>query len=233
MVCSNEVRRQIDSTGNPVKRRSDLVLYSESTIELAGRFAIVAQWFDARWFDIAQLTGWGIVACILVVASTASWLTNLIALPGNWISVLLTLFYCWMGPRSGRLSIDLSTVLVIFGLAVFGELIEFVSGALGAKKAGASKKSTLYSILGSMGGAMVGAVVGVPIPVVGSIVAALLFGGVGAAAGAMYGEFNDGRQWKENWMIGHATFWGRTFGTLGKFLVGSVIVSIILLAVSI
>ena len=42
----------------------------------------------------------------------------------------------------------------------------------------------------------------------------------------MYGEWTDGRSWRENWTIGHAAFWGRTFGTIGKVSAGLVIVLI-------
>ncbi len=77
-----------------------------------------------------------------------------------------------------------------------------------------------------MVGAILGALIGVPVPVIGSVLAAILFGGIGATAGAMYGEWTDGRSWRESWAIGHAAFWGRTFGTLGKITAGLVIVII-------
>jgi len=67
--------------------------------------------------------------------------------------------------------------------------------------------------------------------VIGSVLAAILFGGVGATLGAMYGEWTDGRPWRENWSIGHAAFWGRTFGTLGKVTAGLVIVIIAIVGI--
>lgn len=140
--------------------------------------------------------------------------------------VLLIALYAWLGPSEGRIAIGYGAVLGGFGLAFAGEVFEFFAGAAGAKRAGASGKSTLYSIIGSVVGAMTGAVIGVPVPVVGSVIAAILFGGAGAAAGAMYGEWTDGRTWKENWTVGHATFWGRTFGTMGKTIIGMGIVII-------
>ena len=76
-----------------------------------------------------------------------------------------------------------------------------------------------------------GAVVGIPVPVIGSILAAILFGGIGAAAGAFYGEWTDGRAWRESWTIGHAAFWGRTFGVFGKIAAGMIIVAIALFGV--
>ena len=171
-----------------------------------------------------------VLAVGLFVLCVGCWLLNLIALPGNWICVLVLAVYAWLGPSDGRLSIGITPVVVSFVLALIGEGLEFAAGALGAQKAGASTKSTLYSIIGSVAGAVLGAIVGVPIPVVGSLIAALVFGGVGAACGAMYGEWSDGRDWRENWAIGHATFWGRTFGTLGKFSTGILILVVVLVA---
>jgi uncharacterized protein YqgC (DUF456 family) len=184
-------------------------------------------------FSSAELQSWlgstGHIALLvsLVLLCSIAWLTNLISLPGNWICVLLIALYAYFGPSEGRTAVGVATVVATFVLALVGELIEFVAGAYGAKRAGASRKSTLYSIIGSIAGATVGAIVGVPIPLIGSLVAAIAFGGLGAAAGAMYGEWTDGRAWKENWLIGQSTFWGRTFGTLGKF--GTGLVMLILL----
>ena len=183
-----------------------------------------------HWTAWLQTSGVVLAAIALVVACIAAWLTNLIAMPGNWICVLMLALYAWLGPEQGRLAVDYVAVLVGFFLALAGESIEFLAGAAGAQAAGASRKSTLYSILGSIAGALAGAVIGVPIPVIGSVIAALLFGGMGAAAGAMYGEWTDGRPWRENWSIGHATFWGRTFGTLGKVLCGAAIVLVTIIA---
>ncbi|WP_233903328.1 DUF456 family protein [Stieleria maiorica] len=179
----------------------------------------------AQWLDTSGVV---FLAILLVVGCLVAWASNLIALPGNWICVLLLALYAWLGPASGRVAIGYGPVLAGFGLALVGEVVEFLAGAAGAKRAGASRKSTLYSILGSMVGAMTGAIVGVPVPVVGSVIAAILFGGIGAAAGAMYGEWTDGRTWKENWSVGHSTFWGRTFGTLGKVVAGLFIVILVI-----
>jgi uncharacterized protein YqgC (DUF456 family) len=115
--------------------------------------------------------------------------------------------------------------------AVAAEILEFAAGALGAKRAGGSRRGTIMAVVGSMIGAVLGAIIGLPIPIIGSVLAAILFAGMGATAGAMYGEWTDGRSWKESWAVGHAAFWGRTFGTLGKVSVGAIIVLIAIMAV--
>ncbi|WP_436716550.1 DUF456 domain-containing protein [Roseiconus lacunae] len=184
-----------------------------------------------EWVSLLSGGSLYLLAIGLVLACFLSWLTNLITLPGNWICVLLIGLYAWLGPQSGRLSISLVTLGVTFAIAFVGEVIEFVASAAGAKNAGASTKSTIYSIFGSIVGAVVGGIVGVPIPVVGQIFAAIIFGGLGAAFGAMYGEWTDGRAWRDNWNVGQAAFWGKLFGTIGKFSVGLLIVLTVVVAV--
>ena len=68
---------------------------------------------------------------------------------------------------------------------------------------------------------------GLPIPVVGSVVAILLFASGGALAGAMLGERWKGRDWESSWQVGHASFWGRLLGTVGKLAVGTMIVVVV------
>jgi hypothetical protein len=185
-------------------------------------------WFDwSAWLEQLQPTGSLLLAITLVVVCLLCWASNLIALPGNWFSVALLALYAWLGPQDQRVAIGYAAVATAFALALAGEVIEFVAAAFGAQRAGAGRKSTLYAVVGSMVGAILGALIGVPIPVIGSVLAAILFGGVGATAGAMYGEWTDGRSWRESWTVGHAAFWGRTFGTLGKLSVGVGIVLIV------
>jgi hypothetical protein len=192
--------------------------------------SILAQADAAAEQQWMESTGIVLLVLGLILVCTISWLLNLIALPGNWICVLLVAVYAWLGPEDSRASIGYGVVLACFALALIGEVIEFAAGALGAQRAGASRKATLYSIVGSVCGAIAGAAIGIPIPLVGPILAAILFGGLGAALGAMYGEWSGGRAWKENLSVGQATFWGRTFGTLGKFASGLVIVVLIVFA---
>ncbi|MCM2371408.1 DUF456 domain-containing protein [Aporhodopirellula aestuarii] len=189
---------------------------------------------DAGWFagfkESAQsvLLSGGIVliAVSLVVVCSAAWLTNLVALPGNWLAVLAMGLYAWLGPESGRAQVGLVAVGAAFVAGLVGELIEFAAGAVGASRAGASRRGTIMAVAGSVVGAIVGGIIGLPIPVLGPVLAALLFGGMGATAGAMLAEWHDGKSWRDNWRIGRAAFWGRTTGVVGKMIAGLVIVLI-------
>ena len=186
-------------------------------------FEIVLLWS----FEPAMTVTW---AVLLAVVSILAWLSNLLTLPGNWIVVAMLALYVWLGPDEGRSEISVGVLAVVFGLAIVGELIEFAAAAMGAQRAGASRRSTVFALVGSVVGAITGAIVGLPVPGVGSILAAILFGGAGATIGAMYGEWSDGKPWRESWAVGHAAFWGRTFGMLGKLVVGAILVTVVLVA---
>ena len=177
-------------------------------------------------FGWVEPTGTVLAAIALVLLCIIAWAGNLITLPGNWIAVAFLAGYAVLGPADSRASVGYIPVIAAFACALGGEIFEFFASAMGAQKAGASRKATIFAVLGSMCGAILGAMVGIPIPVVGPVLAAILFGGLGATAGAMFGEWTDGRSWRESWPIGHAAFWGRTFGTIGKVTAGMMIVVI-------
>jgi uncharacterized protein len=58
----------------------------------------------------------------------------------------------------------------------------------------------------------------------------VLFAGLGAMAGAMLGEVWAGRKLDASWKIGTAAFRGRLMGTLGKMLIGGLIVAMVVAA---
>lgn len=180
--------------------------------------------------EIAIAWSW---ALGLLMLCTLAWALNLLSLPGNWIVVALVGLYAWLGPEAGRVAVAWPVVAVLGAIAVVGEVVEFVAAAFGAQRAGASRRSTMYAIVGSIGGALVGMVFGslIPIPIVGQLVGALMCGAGGATVGAMYGEWTGGKTWDESWPIGRAAFWGRLLGTLGKMAGGLVMLVIIAIAV--
>ena len=60
----------------------------------------------------------------------------------------------------------------------------------------------------------------------GKQIAAFLFAGLGAFAGAVLGEVWKGRSLDQSLDVGNGAFWGRILGTMAKTLVGSVMVVI-------
>jgi len=119
----------------------------------------------------------------------------------------------------------------VAGLAVVGEIVEFAASAAGVKKLGGSWLGAMLALVGSVLGSIVGIFGGIPIPLVGSLVAALLFGGIGALAGAIIGETMRGQSMESSVEIGKAAFWGRLLGTLGKTLVGAIMAGVVIVSV--
>ena len=126
---------------------------------------------------------------LLLLAAVACWLTNALALPGNWMIVGLAGLFAWLLPPgdTGR-GFGWPTVAGLAGIATVGELLEFAAGAAGAAKHGSSRRAMLLAMVGAMVGSIAGAVVGIPVPVVGPLIAAVGGGAAGAFGGAYLGE---------------------------------------------
>jgi len=161
-------------------------------------------------------------AILLSVANAACWLTLLFALPGTWMIVALTALFVAFGPPHESFEVTWTTVIVLTILAMLGEVVEFVAGAAGAAKQGASKRAMVLAIVGTMIGSVAGAVVGVPIPIVGSVIGAIGGGAVGAFGGAFLGEVWLGKTGDESLSVGWGALVGRLLGTVGKLAIGAV-----------
>lgn len=169
-------------------------------------------------------------AVLLGITTLVDWGLNIIGMPGNWITVGAAILYTAFVTADSRVELSWPVVGVLFALAILGEIVEFVAGAAGAKKAGGSKRGAALALVGALAGGILGIFVGIPIPVIGPIVSAILFSAAGALGGAMLGESWKGRTWEESWGVGKAAFWGRILGTLGKIVVGSIMVAVVLVS---
>ena len=166
-------------------------------------------------------------AIALVFACGLAWLTTLVALPGNWLIVGCAALFAWLlSPESGR-GITWTTVAVLAGLALLGEVVEFAAGATGAAKQGASKRGVALAMVGALVGSVLGIAVGSPIPILGQFVMALLGGAAGAFFGAYLGEAWKGRPHDARIAVGRGAFTGRIWGTFGKLTIGAVMIAIV------
>lgn len=165
-------------------------------------------------------------AVALVLGNLMGWGLTVLQLPGNWLIVLLTALTAWLMPSDQRFAIDWLTVGIVFGLAVLGEVLELASGAMLAKKQGASRRAILLSLIGGFVGAIGGAGSGSVIPVVGTLIGVLMGGASGAFLGAYLGETWKGRREQDAMAVGQAVAIGRTLGVLGKMIVGIVMMLI-------
>ena len=103
-------------------------------------------------------------------------------LPGTWIIAAAALGYQILVPGT----ISMFTIVVVFGLAVVGEVLEFTLSAKYTKKYGGSRRASWGAIIGGI----VGAFVGVPVPIVGPLIGAF----AGAFVGAFVGEYSRGSE---------------------------------------
>lgn len=169
-------------------------------------------------------------AAILLIVLAACWVLTLLGMPGNWLMIAAAVGYVLLVPSGSPAAIGWATVVILSVLALLGELCEFLAGALGATKAGGSRRSAVLAMAGSLAGAVVGLFVGLPIPVVGPLLGAVLLAGAGAFAGAVLGERWKGRQLDKSLKVGEAAFWGRLLGTAAKSALGAMMVATAVIA---
>jgi uncharacterized protein YqgC (DUF456 family) len=173
--------------------------------------------------------GYYAYASVLVAACVVAWLLNLVALPGNWLIVGGAALFAWLLPVEDGRGVTWAMVIVLAVLAIVGEIIEFVAGAAGAAKQGASRRAVVLSMAGAILGSIAGVIVGapIPIPIIGPLVTAILGGAAGAFAGAYLGEAWKGRDEPARTAAGRGAFFGRIWGTVGKFAVGAVMLAVV------
>jgi uncharacterized protein YqgC (DUF456 family) len=169
-------------------------------------------------------------AILLLLILAAGLVLTLFGLPGNWLNLAATVGYVLLVPEDSRFALGWPVVIAVGVFAAMGEAFELLAGAMGASRAGGSRRGAVLAVCGSLVGGLLGAIVGVPIPIIGSVIAVILGAGAGAFTGAMLGERWKGSDWDKTWEVGHAAFWGRLLGTFGKVAFGSMIVVLIIFA---
>jgi len=160
----------------------------------------------------------------LALVLVFGWVAQLVGLPGNWLIVASAALYAWLVGPDAATAIGWPAVFTLLALAVLGEVAEFAAGAFGVKAAGGSRRGAVLAIVGSLVGGIAGLFIGIPIPIVGSLASAVLFGCLGALAGAVAGETWKGRDLDGSLEIGKAAFVGRLLGTAAKVIVCSLMV---------
>lgn len=163
--------------------------------------------------------GWAIALTLI----NALWLALvLFGLPGTWLMVLSTAVVAWIQYRPGvdlaHQPISIWTLVALLVLAVVGEILEFIAGAAGAKRAGGSGRGALAAIAGGFVGAILGTFL-IPVPVLGSLMGAA--GGAGMAA--WFVELTGGSGHTAAMRIGWGAGVGRLLGTVYKIIVGAMI----------
>lgn len=135
--------------------------------------------------ELALVITVGLIFALLGAACVA---LVLLGLPGAWMMLGLAVLIEVADPLYLHTGSDQTFGWWLLGaclaLATLGEILEFVAGALGAKKAGSSRRGMWGAIIGGIVGGILG--VAIPVPVVGSLIGAV----IGTFAGAIFGELS-------------------------------------------
>jgi len=160
---------------------------------------------------------WYVVwATLLLVASLLVYL----GLGGNFILVGLALAHALI---TGFDPIGWTLLGVLLGIALLGELIEFILGNFYVLKKGASGRGTAGGFVGGLLGALAGNSI---LPVAGAVLGSF----VGAFAGCVLGEYWHRQRLEPSLRVGTHAFVGRLLAILVKHALGLVMVFLVLRA---
>jgi uncharacterized protein YqgC (DUF456 family) len=145
----------------------------------------------------------------LTLVTLVSLVLAVFQLPGTWIILGGSILYAWHGHWQ---TITPTVLGILAGLAILGELWEFASSALLARRAGASARASWFALAGGFLGMFI---FSIPVPVLGTI-----FGAVaGCFAGAVIGEMTVREDMAGAARVGASAAVGRVLGTIGKLMV--------------
>jgi uncharacterized protein len=161
-------------------------------------------------------------AVVLTVLNLVFWVGILFNLPGTWLMVLVTALLKWWQP--GYVLVSWTVLGMAAGLAALGEVLEFVLGAAGSRRAGGSTRAAGLAIVGSLIGGILG--MALPVPIVGTLIGACL----GAFIGSLLGDLWAGRPLFPSFEAGWGAAVGRFWGTVSKLAIGGIIVVILAVA---
>jgi uncharacterized protein len=133
------------------------------------------------------------------------------ALPGTVLVLAGIVLGAWIGDFREVGWVAISAVAV---LAVLAWLMDYVSAALGAKRAGASRQAIVGAALGTVAGIFMGLVGVLFMPLVG----------------AFAGEFLARRHHAQAMKVGFATWLGLLAGMLAKFVLAFMMIGIYIVA---
>ena len=142
----------------------------------------------------------------LLLVSGAALLLNALALPGNWLLLLLAIGYALLTHMQ---AIGWGTLGLMAGLAVVGEVLESVVGVVYTAKRGATRRGAIGAFVGGLLGAIAAAGIAPPL-------GALLGAFAGTFAGAFLLEYAGDRRHHDALRAGRAAFVGRALASAAK-----------------
>jgi uncharacterized protein YqgC (DUF456 family) len=155
-----------------------------------------------------------LVGVLVALLGVASVFLVLVGLPGTWLLLglvlLIELIDGWWLVGEPAVTFAWWLLIACLGLAVVGEVLELVAGALGAKRGGASRRGMVFAAVGGIVGGIAGAPFGL---VLGAFAGAV----IGTFAGAVVGELgNPNTALGDTLRPATAASIGRILGTLVK-----------------
>lgn len=150
-------------------------------------------------WDVIIIIGVAFI-CLLSLVMTA------LRLPGIWLIVATGVGYGWW---SSWESVDVTILLILGGIALLGELVEFGMSVFTSRRAGASSRAAWGGLIGGLVGMIV---FSIPVPIIGTVIGALL----GCFAGAMIGELTVKNKIGQGVKVGFFAAVGFVLGTVAK-----------------
>jgi uncharacterized protein YqgC (DUF456 family) len=144
------------------------------------------------------------IACVVFILGGV--IITAIGLPGNTLILLTGLAY---GYYDHFQNIDYAILVIVFGIYITGEVIEFVAGLVGAKKEKASKRAMLAPFIGTIVGGIWGTAL---LPIIGSLLGALL----GAYVVTFLAEYSKTKDIIQAKRVANGVLKGQVFGIMIK-----------------
>lgn len=137
-----------------------------------------------------------------------------LGLPGNWLILACGVVY---GFITGWSKFGWMYIAVLAGMALTGEILEFLSASLGARRYGSSRGGEVAAFIGSIVGVVVGSGIA---PIIGSLIGAF----AGAFLGAFLYEYSRLNDLGHSLRAGTGALLGRTVAVVIKEIIGVVMV---------
>lgn len=154
---------------------------------------------------------------LFLVLLGAVLLLNILTLPANWIMLVLIAMWRFSTPYGYDMGPGFFGMLA--GLAIVGEIVEYVTQIWGSKKYGSSTSGMWVGVLG----ALIGALIGLPFLFgLGALVGAL----AGAWCGSYLMERCNGRSEYEARQAAKGALVGRFLGIVIKCGIGAVMIGL-------
>jgi len=150
---------------------------------------------------------WAAYAILLLLCLAGIFIT-LLGLPGLWVMVAAALLYAWY---TSFHYVGLWTLVILAVIAAIAELIEFLAGSAGAKKAGGSRRAAWGALIGGLVGALV---LTIPVPIIGTTIGLC----IGVFAGALIGEMTVRDDAAHSIRVGIAATKARIYAIIIKLL---------------